>query len=319
MSILRPTRANILFGQRMKTNQPTANREKGWRPSQRFSRFLLIYFFCLLAVTIVYHKTPITFFRTETGEWLRLAHSPPGSQHEVLREFWTTSSHGHYTPLAFSAEFLFTKWADTKSLPWQARQLAVLALLAAAFFVVVRSMARMLEFPNRGATCIGIGLTTAFICQPLMREMIGWPFHIFQVAWMILMLATLAALLELLAHPDERKWLDLRSDKLRFRARARSGFGHMAWDDGCFVDPFVERASRPGDHLSRGAKDFTRCAAAAVGFGNRTRGLHVRAGRATPTSVSADCAFSVVSRSRIDRDLPRCGGHEFLRLTSQIL
>lgn len=187
----------------MKTTEPTGNRKMLPRAGQ----FILIYCLCLVALTIVYHKTPITFFRTETGEWLRLAHGPVAPQQELLRGFWTSSSHGHYTPLAFSSEFLFTKWANTDSLRWRARQVSVLALLAAIFFVVVRSAGRALGFSRRSSLCLAFGITTAFICQPLMREMIGWPFHIFQVVWMILTLATLAALLQLLAHPSERKWV----------------------------------------------------------------------------------------------------------------
>src|ERR1700682_2082768 len=97
----------------------------------------LIYLCCLGAVVIVYHRAPITFFRAETGSWILIAHSSPEAQSKLVREFWTTSSLGHYIPLAFTAEFIFTKWADTGSWLWRARQQGAVALVAAAFFIVV--------------------------------------------------------------------------------------------------------------------------------------------------------------------------------------
>src|SRR6185312_6934463 len=118
----------------------------------------LIYLCCLAAVVVVYRKAPITFFRAETGHWLLIAHSPPEAQSKLVREFWTTSSHGHYTPLAFTAEFFFTKWADTGSWLWRSRQQGSVALVAAAFLVVVRSLALSLRLSKRTAACVAVGL-----------------------------------------------------------------------------------------------------------------------------------------------------------------
>lgn len=176
----------------------------------RFRRLInlaLIYLCCLAAVVVVYRKAPITFFRAETGHWLLIAHGPPEAQNILVREFWTTSSHGHYTPLAFTAEFFFTKLADTGSWLWRARQQGSVALVAAVFFVVVRSIAFMLRLSKRTAACVAAGLTAAFIYQPLVNQLVGWPFHIFQTAWLFLMLVTIAALLRVLENPEERKWI----------------------------------------------------------------------------------------------------------------
>src|SRR5947207_15130811 len=108
----------------MNTPDVLSPRAASVRPP-RFRRLIsvaLIYLCCLAAVVIVYRKAPITFFRAETGDWLLAAHSSTETQNKLVREFWTTSSHGHYTPLAFTAEFFFTKLADTGSWLCRARQ-----------------------------------------------------------------------------------------------------------------------------------------------------------------------------------------------------
>ena len=180
------------------------------RPAPKFHRLIslaLIYICCLAAVAVVYRKAPITFFRAETGHWLVVAHTSAEAQNQLVREFWTTSSHGHYTPLAFTAEFFFTKWADTGSWLWRARQHGAVALVAAGVFIALRSIALILRFSKRPATCIAAGLTAAFIYQPLVNELIGWPFHIFQTVWLFVMLVTIAVLIRMLTNPEECKWI----------------------------------------------------------------------------------------------------------------
>src|SRR5437660_12062514 len=67
------------------------------RIMRRLIRTTFSYLCWLAFVTIVYRQTPITFFHTETGEWLRIAHSSTAEQRDLLRQFWLPSSHGHYT------------------------------------------------------------------------------------------------------------------------------------------------------------------------------------------------------------------------------
>lgn len=195
---------------------------------RRLINLALIYLCCLAAVVIVYRKAPITSFRAETGDWLLIAHSSTEAQNKLVREFWTTSSHGHYTPLAFTAEFFFTKWADTGSWLWRARQQGAVALAAAAFFIVVRSIALLLRFSKRPATCIAAGFTAAFIYQPLVNELIGWPFHIFQIAWLFVMLATIAALIQALVNPEDRKWIWIMAGS-GYASLHVLGLGFVTW------------------------------------------------------------------------------------------
>jgi hypothetical protein len=197
----------------------------------RFRRLIsvaLIYLCCLAAVVIVYRKAPITFFRAETGDWLLVAHGSAEAQNKLVREFWTTSSHGHYTPLAFTAEFFFTKWADTGSWLWRARQQGAVALVAAAFFVVVYSIALLLRFSKDPAICIAAGFTAAFIYRPLVNELIGWPFHIFQTAWLFVMLVTIAALIQALINPGERRWIWIMAGS-SYASLHVLGLGFVTW------------------------------------------------------------------------------------------
>jgi hypothetical protein len=199
-----------------------------WSVRSRLVNLALICICCLAAVIIVYRMAPITFFRAETGHWLLVAHTSSEAQNQMVREFWTTSSHGHYTPLAFTAEFFFTKWADTGSWLWRIRQQGAVALVAAVFFIVVRSIALMLRFSRRTATCIAAGLTAAFIYQPLVNELVGWPFHIFQIAWLFFMLVTIAALIQLLRNPGECKWVWVLAGS-SYASMHALGLGFVTW------------------------------------------------------------------------------------------
>jgi hypothetical protein len=81
-------------------------------------RFALIYVASLIAVGTLYYHTNITFLRADSGYYQLLAHLRGAQQKAALRQFWLTSVSGHYTPLAFSAEFFFTKFAGTREAIW---------------------------------------------------------------------------------------------------------------------------------------------------------------------------------------------------------
>ncbi|HXA10227.1 MAG TPA: hypothetical protein VNW28_09605, partial [Chthoniobacterales bacterium] len=80
----------------------------------------------------LYHDTNITFLRADSGYYQILAHSSPAKQKQNIRRFWRQSVAGHYTPLAFSAEFFFTKLAGTRAAVWRCRQIGAVALVGAA-------------------------------------------------------------------------------------------------------------------------------------------------------------------------------------------
>ena len=64
-----------------------------------------------VAIFALHGQMQPTVLRAETGYYQVIAHTSPRHVRTLVRGFWTQSSHGHYTPLAFTAEFFFAKHA----------------------------------------------------------------------------------------------------------------------------------------------------------------------------------------------------------------
>ena len=169
-------------------------------------RFALIYVASLIAVGTLYYHTHITFLRADSGYYQLLAHLRGAQQKAALRQFWLTSVSGHYTPLAFSAEFFFTKFAGTREAIWRCRQISAVALIGAALFCLLVSGMRSLDFSLRASGTTSAGITLAFLSNPLTTDYVAWPFHIMQLEWMLLTITTLWLLLHIVEHPKEKKW-----------------------------------------------------------------------------------------------------------------
>jgi hypothetical protein len=157
-------------------------------------------------VGALYYHTNITFLRADSGYYQMLGHLPHAQQKQSLQRFWLTSADGHYTPLAFSAEFFFTKFAGTREAIWHCRQISVMALVGAAVFCLLVSGMRGVDFPLPASGMIAAGITLVFVSNPLTTDYVAWPFHIMQLEWMLLTIVTLWLLLRIVEHPNEKKW-----------------------------------------------------------------------------------------------------------------
>jgi hypothetical protein len=169
-------------------------------------RFAFVYVASLIAVGTLYYDTNITFLRADSGYYQLLAHLPGAQQKAALRQFWLASASGHYTPLAFSAEFFFTKFAGTDEAIWRCRQISSLALVGAALFCLLVRAMQTLNFSLRASDMTAAGMTLAFLSNPLTTDYVAWPFHILQLEWMLLTILTLWLLLHMVEHPKEKKW-----------------------------------------------------------------------------------------------------------------
>ena len=183
-----------------------AEQQPLWVRQRRWLQIGLLVLASFAVIFVSYKRLNVEILRAESGLFQMVAHSPRETQVDFFRSFWTTSFHGHYTPLAFSAEFFFTKWAGMRGSWWRNRQLALGVGLAVALFAFVRAAFPIPEKETPVvAWAVAGGATMLIIEQPVMREFLQWPFHIFQLVWMILALALATAVARLPALRDRNK------------------------------------------------------------------------------------------------------------------
>jgi hypothetical protein len=183
-----------------------AERQPLWVRQRRWLQIGLLVLASFAVIFVSYRRLNVELLRAESGFFQMVAHSPRETQVDFFRSFWTTSSHGHYTPLAFSAEFFFTKWAGMRESWWRNRQLALGVCMTVALFLFVRAAPLIAEkITPIVAWAVAAGATMLIIEQPVMREFLQWPFHVFQLVWMILALALATALARLPAARDKDK------------------------------------------------------------------------------------------------------------------
>lgn len=175
------------------------------RRRRRWLEIGLLVFASFAVIFVSYKQLNVELLHAESGFFQVIAHSPREAQADFFRSFWTTSSHGHYTPLAFSAEFFFTKWAGMHGSWWRNRQLALGVCVAAAFFLFMRAAPLIAGLTPIVSWAVAGGTAMLIVEQPLMREFLQWPFHLFQLVWMILALALATAIARLPAARDKDK------------------------------------------------------------------------------------------------------------------
>src|SRR5205807_7521376 len=139
-------------------------------------RVLLVFALTVLIVSAVYRRVPIAFLRAESGWFLCLSHSDEATQRATVRGFFTHSSAGHYTPLAFFTEFTTAKIVGTSRTFWRWRQLLAVAAVAAALFAMVVAIARVLTSATTQQIAIALALTAVVIFQPSMIDWVTCPF-----------------------------------------------------------------------------------------------------------------------------------------------
>jgi len=159
------------------------------------------------AIFALHRPMQVAVLRAETGFYQVIAHSSPAQQRIFLRNFWAQSSHGHYTPLAFTAEFFFAKQAGLRPNWWRNRQFFLAGLLTFFLFGFIRSAAEKTRAPPFAGALLAAAATLIFIAQPLMRDILQWPFHGLQVTWIIFALATGWGLVRLSDSTDKNRLL----------------------------------------------------------------------------------------------------------------
>jgi hypothetical protein len=150
-----------------------------------------------VAIFALHGQMQPAVLRAETGYYQVIAHTQPRNERTLLRKFWTKSYSGHYTPLAFTTEFWFAKHAGLRPNWWRNRQLFLGALLTFLFFGLIRAAAEQTRPPPFAAALLAAAATLILVAQPLMRDLLQWPFHGLQIGWMIFATATGWALVRL--------------------------------------------------------------------------------------------------------------------------
>jgi len=181
-----------------------AERQPLWVRRRRWLQIGLLVLASFAVIFVSYKHLNVELLRAESGFFQMVAHSPRETQADFFRSFLTTSSHGHYTPLAFSAEFFFTKWVGMRDSWW--RNLALGVFMTVALFLFIRAAPVIAEKVTPiVAWAVAGGTTMLIIEQPVMREFLQWLFHVFQLVWMILAVALATALARLPAARDKDK------------------------------------------------------------------------------------------------------------------
>lgn len=169
-------------------------------------KFVSIFVACLIVCTIAYHRTPENFLRAESGWYLFLSQSGPEVRHGFRKMLVTRSFNGHFTPLAFLAEFETARLVGTRAGVWRWRQIIALAGVGSVLALVVYRAGRALEASRWHAAFGAAGVTAVLILQPWMREFVAWPFMFLQLMWLMLSSAALLALLEAIRSPERARW-----------------------------------------------------------------------------------------------------------------
>jgi hypothetical protein len=159
-----------------------------------------------ILTALVYRHTQSNFLRAESGWFLFLSHSAPAVQHNVKKDLLTTGLNGHYTPLAFLAEFATAKLIGTHASFWKWRQITVLALLATILFLFARNSGSALQISRLRASLSATGLTAILIFQAQMRDFIAWPFMILQLFWLLFTVISLVSLVQMARRPAKTLW-----------------------------------------------------------------------------------------------------------------
>ncbi|MDQ6807923.1 MAG: hypothetical protein M3Z64_00625 [Verrucomicrobiota bacterium] len=174
-----------------------------WR---RLGRGILVLAAGLALVAIIYRGTPMTFLRAESGQWLLVSHSDAATQQAFRRSFFQTSYGGHYTPLAFLAEFETARLVGTSRSFWKWRQFVAVAALGAALFYALGAVARTFGVTPREGNAVAAALAVMTILHPQMTDLVAWPFMVIQIVWMTLFALALWSLMRLALSPNETRW-----------------------------------------------------------------------------------------------------------------
>jgi hypothetical protein len=177
--------------------------------SQRYvaaRRALLLFALALLLTAAIYRRTPTAFLRAESGWYLCVSHMDEATRRRAEREFFAHSYLGHYTPLAFLAEFRMAKMAGTSRAFWRWRQILAVAAVGAAIFGLVVAITRTLGLSRGQRLAIGGAMFALITFQPAMVDFVTWPFMILQLGWVALSILALFCLTKIPSTSHKSSW-----------------------------------------------------------------------------------------------------------------
>ncbi|MEY2565048.1 MAG: hypothetical protein QOH88_3241 [Verrucomicrobiota bacterium] len=169
-------------------------------------RALVVLLLSFVLIAAVYRKTPMNFLRAESGWFLFHAYSAPEVQQRFVQNFFRASYGGHYTPLAFLAEFETAKIARTNESIWKWRQILVLALVGAALAGTVCAIGGAFKLSTSRRWMMAAALVAGSVYRPEIMDFISWPFMILQLIFLGLLILALYAVIRVATDPDQRRW-----------------------------------------------------------------------------------------------------------------
>jgi hypothetical protein len=187
----------------LNASSPTSARS--WRESP-IVQSLAIFLLWWVLTALVYSKVESNFLRAETGWYLFMSKSSPGWQKDFLGILATRTFIGHYTPIAFIAEFETAKLAGATPAFWKWRQITVAALLATVLFSLFKNSCRLCSLAPGKSVATAIAATAVIIFQPYMTDFIAWPFMVMQLVWLGLTSLALLSLIRIIERPTKVRW-----------------------------------------------------------------------------------------------------------------
>jgi hypothetical protein len=177
-------------------------------PHQRNAvrRVFIVVVLSFVLIAAVYRKTPMNFFRAESGWFLRQAHSDAESRQRFQKGFFLSSYGGHYTPLAFVAEFQMAKIAGTNESIWKWRQILVLALIGAGLAGAVYAIGSAFQLATWNRLTMAVAVAATSVFRPEMMDFISWPFMILQLGFLGLLVLALHSVTRVIISPDRKRW-----------------------------------------------------------------------------------------------------------------
>jgi len=169
-------------------------------------KWLAIFLLWWALTAIVYSRIESNFLRAESGWYLFLSRSSPETQKNFLGILATRTFTGHYTPIAFIAEFKTAKFVGATPAFWKWRQVTVAALLATVLFSLIRDSCRLCSLGPGKSVAAAVAGAALLVFQPYMTDFIAWPFMILQLLWLLLTGLALLSLIKIVERPTKAYW-----------------------------------------------------------------------------------------------------------------
>jgi hypothetical protein len=186
-------------------NAPSRNPARPLRESS-IVKLVAIFLLWWALTAVVYSKVESNFLRAESGWYLFMSKSSPAWQKDFLGILATRTFIGHYTPVAFIAEFETAKLVGATPAFWKWRQITVAALLATILYNLVKDSCRLCSLAPGKSVATAIAAAALLVFQPYMTDFIAWPFMIMQLLWLTLTSLALLSLLRIVERPTKAYW-----------------------------------------------------------------------------------------------------------------